>query len=372
MIRSCLFTAGLFLAFSCVTSQDSIAAGCSAVRKCLQQNETCEVLPVPNTTNSKPFEVSEFTLTEVRKGVYSFRDGGYISMIILENNRLVVVDFPHNFLESLPNGELKLNVALNQLLTGRTICRMDVIYSHADADHFGNAAKVIANLTVRFPDAQTVVWGTEETRRRLESNDALQIPKIQRIICERKSILTISGSLLLNMYMVQGHSFGDILIQIPGFESQPSVVYIADYVWPGYAPVEYFGFPADFGIYIRTLELLKSLNPQVLIPGHEAIGSYKDVKITLEYARDTLKFAEEAGQKITPAMRDAANINSYFDPESIPYGNTAYFFQKNTILQASICRRKLIAKYGCQLAGVAVTSRAHCLVAVFWTLANTI
>lgn len=349
-----------------------VEGSCMSVRSCLNNDKKCSLLPLPPNVNSLPFDPANYTLTELRPGVYSFKDGLYLSLILYKNYHLTVIDAPQNFLSFLPDGQLKLNIAVNRVLNGTSPRRLNVVYSHSDADHFGYADKVVANVTAQFPKIPVFIWGTAETKRRLKQPDASRIPPVQRIIGQSPRLMYPDCQLSIRLSVVQGHSFEDVLVHIPRSHGEPSVTYLVDYVWPGFVPIDHFGFPVDLEVYKNTLEKVSRLNSDIFIPGHWTVGSGKDVQITVNYVNDVLQAVTEAIQEVTPEMQEEAGIPNYFSPDAPEYGNTAFFFKIFLDVHINICRRKLIEKYGCSLGGVAVFSESHCRAAFFHTNTNTI
>lgn len=78
---------------------------------------------------------------------------------------------------------------------------------------------------------------------------------------------------------------------------------------------------------------------------------------------DVLKFNADAAGEVTTEMLQQANYFNAFTPGTVEYGNRHFPAMAFFGIANGICARKLIAKWGCKLGGVAVMAETHCFTA---------
>lgn len=351
---------------------------CPAVESCLSGGDICSVLEVPKHELRPLLSADEYTLTELRKGVYSFYEGVSYSQILIDRSagRLAIVDFPRTPLSVFPsNGSSKLVHAIGVLIKQTTIRRVDLVYTHRHMDHIGGAAAIAqfikTNLfrTLRFPP---LVWGTKETRRFLRSTKALRMnmPQVNILIYSKVGrTMDFNDDIVMKMIVVTGHSHNDAITLIPRSRNgQKGIIHTVDYVRPGSVPFFNFALAIELADYIKTQKEILRLPFDILIPGHGRLGSKEDVKINLNYVQDVIQFIKEGNAEVTMQQQIDAGLTRIGDPSAPQFLNGEFATAVGVALGITNCHAKIIRKYGCKLASTTEYGRSHCFTANFYVL----
>lgn len=120
----------------------------AALAECLRDldaGRTCATLPTPRRNRVIRLPPATYNLTSLRRGVFLYDDGAYLTLILARADRLAIVDFPDSAGSNPPNGTgTLLTTAIDEVLAGRTPARVDMVYSHEHFDHIGGATRVRA------------------------------------------------------------------------------------------------------------------------------------------------------------------------------------------------------------------------------------
>ncbi len=82
-----------------------------------------------------------------------------------------------------------------------------------------------------------------------------------------------------------GHLESNISVYLP----RARILFAGDTVYSGYPPTTRFGHPELWKRWIRSLELIKALNVDKIVPGHGPICGKEEVQRNIEYLGGLLK-----------------------------------------------------------------------------------
>lgn len=340
---------------------------CRAVRNCLKKldvNEPCDRLPLlPGVSLTPPEGV--FNVTLLRQGVWFYREGLYTSLILKNNLRLVLIDFPDSPFANPQNGSnILLAQAVEQVLEGTVPHRIDMIYSHAHFDHIGGARRFYNYAKQTFPNANFFIWGTQETKDLIflsETKRAIQ----PNVIIENERELYLDKGLTIKMDIVGGHTSQDLHIFIPRHKTEPAIAMYVDTLVSGYVPPPRFGRTTDIGLYRRSQKEVLKLPFDFLVTGHGLLASRRDLQLNYKYTEDVIKAAQEAAKQSTPEKIRSVLGDKLSNPNAVEFGNVYFMFEEVAIgIPVEICYRILLEKWGCRLSGMDYVTRSHCDVAL--------
>jgi cyclase len=197
-----------------------------------------------------------------------------------------------------------------------------VINTHEDADHvWGNqlfeGAEIIAHRTTaaRMPH----VADPKETRDLLKAARSFLPRLLLRVlhpgalaiatqllqdynfdgiklvlpttVFDERYVLDLDGTDVHLIYVGPCHQAGDTIIHVP----TEGVVFAGDVLFRLCTPM---GWTGSYARWIKTLDLIMSLNPKVIVPGHGPVCGIEgavEMKAYLEYLRDESKRCFEQG-----------------------------------------------------------------------------
>lgn len=99
------------------------------------------------------------------------------------------------------------------------------------------------------------------------------------------------------------------------------------------------------------------------------IGSRSDVIRNLQFTKDLFAAGAISLQSVGPRYFAAAGVRKAIHPSALQVQNIWWVFgEVIRRLQVDICYRIMLEKWGCRFAGLDVTLRSHCLLAVQYNL----
>lgn len=355
----------------------AVAAGqnsssvCAAVRDCvarLDRGEECDVLPVPARAmvlpipNGAPVEVRQ-----LRPGVWLFRDPVVMSLILRRGSRVVLLDAPDSATGSnKPDGsQTRLTDAVLQILNGTSATRVDIVYTHAHFDHIGAAPLVVQWVRRTFPKARLEIYGTADIRPLIRESVSKRAIPPTIVVRRRGKTLYLGGGLRVRMDILGGHSGRDLALHIPRTGSYPAILMMIDVVFPRWAPFHALAITEDVGRYIAVHDELLKYDFDIYVGGHLRVGDRRDVADNLRFVKDLVRTADEALKTTTQAQRAAEGLFNVFTPGTTEFGNWwVAAIKAGRALDARRCARMMIEKWGCRIAGAAVTMQSHCFTAL--------
>jgi cyclase len=212
-----------------------------------------------------------------------------------------------------------------------------VINTHEDGDHvWGNqlfeGAEIIAHRTV--PDRMKQVADPSETQKLLKGADrllsrlvlgaihpgALAIAKQLRqdydldgvelalptTGFDERHVLELDGTEVHLIYVGPCHQVGDTIVHVP----KEGVVFAGDVIFRQCTPM---GWTGTYEKWLRTLDLIIWLDPEVIVPGHGPVCGIEgamEMKAYLEYVRDeSQRFFEQSLTALEASKR--IDLGSY-------------------------------------------------------------
>lgn len=375
---SCTACVALLLLFSISTNAQNVTSdvaddaelegSCDKVRFCvkrLDRGEECDILPVRERSKLENVAPGSYNLTKLRTGVWVFYDGTHQAMILKMDRRLAVVDFPDG---SVP----ALLAATEEILDGTFPKRVDMVYSHSHYDHIGGATRYHDYITETYPNASILIWGTVKTGKKIEASESQRAIKPTVFVSSRGRTLTPGPGLDVKMSIIGGHSTSqDLLLYIPRFGDEASVVMVVDIVFPRWAPFLNLAITTDVRRYIKVHEEILKFDFDFFLGGHVHIGNANDVKRNLRFTRDLVRIAGKAIEKVTVDDFLEGGLGKVGDPNAPEFGNVWYAaIDVVRKLQVDYCYRNVLAIWGCTLAGLDITLRSHCFTAVTYNLVD--
>jgi len=197
-----------------------------------------------------------------------------------------------------------------------------VVITHEDGDHvWGNqlfkGAEIIAHRSV--PERMKLVAEPEETQELLHGVDRFLTRMVLKVLhpgvaaagqqlledynldgvelvspstlFDTRDELNLDGTEVHLIYVGPCHQVGDTIVHVPKEE----VVFAGDVIFRQCTPM---GWVGTYEKWFKTLDLIISLNPKVIVPGHGPVCGIEgatEMKAYLKYLREESKKCFDAG-----------------------------------------------------------------------------
>jgi glyoxylase-like metal-dependent hydrolase (beta-lactamase superfamily II) len=205
-----------------------------------------------------------------------------------------------------------------------------VINTHEDADHvWGNqlfqGAEIIAHRavpermkTVANPhEIQRLIWGVSNPFTRLllwwmhpgvlaagkQLQGEYDFSGIEltppTALFDEKLVLNLHGTEVHLIHVGPAHQMGDTIVHVPS----ERVVFSGDVVFRTCTPM---GWAGSFENWLKCLDLLAELRPEVIVPGHGPVcglEGVRELRAYLEYVRGEARRFFDAGQSSLEASK---------------------------------------------------------------------
>lgn len=332
----------------------------------LDKGEECDLLPTPKRLFVPSVPPGTFVLSVLRKGVWVYNDGLYLTLIMKVGTHLALVDFPDSPNTNKPDGSgTRLSDATEQVLGGTIPTKIDMIYSHAHLDHIGTAVKFYNFARMAYPKAKIEVWGSKESRELAEDSTSNRAVAVTKIVGKKGRTVRIGGRLKVNLRRIGGHTQEDLAIYIARDGDEKGILMFVDVVFPKWAPTFNLAITQDVRDFIEAQEELLKLDFDVFVSGHFQLGSRRDMMVNLKYAKDLVAAGATALKEVTGEVLLAGGVGRVEDPSDLAFGNIYFpIFSVLRKLQVDICTRILLEKWGCRLGGLDLAARGHCFISV--------
>ncbi|MDQ2684399.1 MAG: MBL fold metallo-hydrolase [Thermoproteota archaeon] len=273
--------------------------------------------------NTAHAQTPEYSLQEIKPGVYLVSAGGSNSMFLVTQEGVVVVDAP-------PSIGDKIFAAVSNV-TDMPITHL--IYSHAHKDHIG-AANLFENVTI---------IAHNETAKILNERNDTNRP-VPHMNFTKEINLPIGNQVLQLIYPGPYHQQGNIFVYLP----EQKVLMAVDNVVPGGLLWKHLGVTPDVPALIKSIDQITSMDFDVFVGGHGQPGTKQDILVQQEYVNDLRKNAVAAFNEVNRTEVIQGINGSSATTE-------AYF---NALTQS--CADKIDAKWQGKLEGVGVWTDEHC------------
>ncbi|GAB0496657.1 hypothetical protein MMPV_007970 [Pyropia vietnamensis] len=382
------------VAVAAVPTQAPTATCTTALAACLDTlapGGTCTTpLPVPPESFPPALRSPQgYNLAQLRRGVYSYFDGAYFSLLLRDGPALALVDFPDSGGSNVPDGSgTRLTDAILEVLDGDTPAQVAFIYSHPHYDHIGAASRVAAWLNTTYPDAPLTVYGTAEVTDLVVRSESRRAVEPTLVVAAPRTVLTV-GSLEVQLLMVGGHSASDLAIYIPpscgaggrangthggdddGSDGSddgraPGIIHHVDVVYPGWSPFANLAITIDVTEFVDVHDSLLSLDWSIFSGGHlSKLGTRDDVAVSKAFVTDLLAAGAAGATGVGPDAFAEAGLGQVANATSPVAGNLWFAFLRVVRpLQIDVCVRQMLEKWGCALGGLDITIRSACFTAV--------
>ena len=268
-------------------------------------------------------QAPDYTLKEIKPGVYVVSSGGTNSMFLVTQEGVVVVDAP-------PSIGDKIFAAVSNV-TDKPITHL--IYSHSHKDHIG-AANIFENVTI--------IAHNETTKILNERNDTNR--PVPNLSFTSEMNLPLGDQVLQLLYPGPYHQQGNIFVYLP----EHKVLMAVDQVVPGGLLWKLLAVTPDVPALIKSIDEVLALDFDVFVGGHGQPGTKQDILVQQEYVNDLQKNA-------------AAAINEVNRTEVIKGINgTAAITEAYFNALTKNCTDKIDAKWQGKLEGIGVWTDEHC------------
>lgn len=178
----------------------------------------------------------------------------------------------------------------------QTVVNLEGHYDHV----FGNAyfksrgAKILAHESVKLTQ--------EELQEYIEQcNEEISIPRRRKNqeayiyfdgVAPFEPDIKVSENLKLDvdgvdlsLYMAPGHTKSNMIL----FEKTEGVLYAADTIYSGFLPTLGFGDKALWNSWLKALDQIEMLHPEILVPGHGKVLYGEAIKKEINRHRDIIR-----------------------------------------------------------------------------------
>lgn len=269
---------------------------------------------------------TDYTVNEIKNGVYVVSANGYNSMFLTTGEGVLVVDSP-------PGIGNKIFDAISQS-TNESIKYL--VYSHAHKDHIGSAHL--------FPSGINII-AQENTLDLLTSANDPERP-IPTLTFENETTLDIGNKTIKLIYPGQYHQRGNIFIYLP----EQKVLMVVDQIIPGSVPWKHLASTPEVPALIKSYDLALGYDFDTYVPGHGRLGTIKDIQLQKEYVAD-LKLNSQLAINTVNFTDVTKNVNK----QNNAAVTEAYF---NALTQK--CVEQIDNKWKDKLMGVGIWTDEHC------------
>ncbi len=265
----------------------------------------------------------DYTMQEIRPGVYVVSSGGTNSLFLVTQEGVVVVDAP-------PSIGDKIFAAVSNV-TDRPITHL--IYSHGHKDHIG-AGNLFKNVTIiAHNETSSILKERNDTNR--------PVPDLN---FTKEMILPIGDQVIQLLYPGPYHQQGNIFVYLPAYK----VLMAVDHVVPGGLLWKHLAVTPDVPALIKSMDQIVALDFDVFVGGHGQPGTKQDILVQQEYLKDlrdnaVVAINEVNRTEVTKGVNGSAAITE------------AYF---NALTKS--CADKIDAKWQGKLEGIGVWTDEHC------------
>lgn len=271
-----------------------------------------------------------YLLSKLAEEVYFFSTGDYNTMFVVTKEGVILVD---------PLGG-QGSLLRNAIAEITPLPVKFIIYSHAHADHIGDA-HVFAR------GAQII--GQIETKKLLERYKDTRRP-VPNIAFGSSYVLTYGGVKVQLLYPGEGHGEGNVMIYVP----ERKVLMYVDVATPKAVPPKNFA-TINIDSQISGIQKALTFDFSVYVAGHRhRPGKREEMEEILRYYQASRNASKEAMKRV--AYRDVLAKTKSRDPERImgEYDEAV----------AEECYRILKIDWKHRLMGFEAFARSHCDV---WT-----
>jgi glyoxylase-like metal-dependent hydrolase (beta-lactamase superfamily II) len=256
---------------------------------------TGKYLDIPDSAKGPPIDPAKgYRVEELGPDLYLVTDNGYMSMFMVHENGVVLVDAPTSYADHI--------LAAVREVTPKPITH--IIYSHSHADHIGGTQGL---------GGSPIIIAHEETKRLLAEAKDPRRP-LPTVTFKDTYTLELGNQRLELSYHGVGHAPGNIFIYAPG----QKVLMVVDTVFPGWMPWRRLALAQDMRGLFRQVEEIKAIDFDKLVGGHVSRwGTKADVQLQLDFMNDLRSAAASAlettklGEELNPA--DASNAWAGYD-----------------------------------------------------------
>jgi len=89
----------------------------------------------------------------------------------------------------------------------------------------------------------------------------------------------------ITIYPAPGHTSSNMIL----YEAKEKVVYVADTIYSCFLPTTGFGNPELWQSWLEALDLIESLQPEILVPGHGKVLKGDGIALEIERHRKMLR-----------------------------------------------------------------------------------
>lgn len=213
---------------------------------------------------------------------------------IVGKSETVIIDSGHNIEAAQTIYGYAKAVAPNNKIS--YVINLEGHYDHILGNSYfiKKGAKIIAHSNVKLDKKELDNLLKESNndikiqRRRKNKEGYLYFdgvePFIPDIHIKEDTSLNIEGT-SVKIYVAPGHTDTNLIV----FEEKDKVLYVADTIYSGYLPTLAFGNKKLWEKWLETLDLIESLRPNVIVPGHGPILRGHSINEEIERHRDIIK-----------------------------------------------------------------------------------
>lgn len=355
--------------FANAQTQTDANGTCPGVTKCLErldQGLECGPIPIPKRALIPPLPVgAPYVLHKLREGVWAIQDFAYLSMIVRHEDRVILIDAPDSRggLNKPDGSQTRLTDIVNIVLNGTTLRLLDIVYSHAHFDHIGASLRVV-QWARRLPVVPKIrVFGAPNIDKLITRSVTKRSVTTTHIIPNDGKTLYVRNGLRIELRYVGGHTDRDLAVYFPKKGKESSILMHVDVVFPGYAPFWALGISHDVRRFISVHTALLKYDFDYFVSGHLRLGNRTDIEENKKFAEDLFDAAMIAPSLVTQEQLNQVGISDVADPTQPEFNNVWFLaLTAGRSLQARICSRIMVEKWGCKVGGISETIFSNCFV----------
>ena len=218
-----------------------------------------------------------FQIQRLSESVYWVSVSYYNVTVIVGNESVLLIDAP------IARGKRILEAI--KTITNKPLSA--IVYSHAHSDHVGDVGTILQELGNKDID----LYATEEVRDEFIAHN-MGMPPPTKIISEG---IAFEGHYIDVNTSLDGHTPDNTAFLIK--DGNRTILHAVDIVHPDQLEFRNFSLAQDPIVFEKDLEILMSMDWDVMVTGHNNLGYKEDIKFLQNYIVDIREYLGKSFSK---------------------------------------------------------------------------